>query len=81
MWQGEGAPCTEAGAQCDMQTDCNTFFVCAAEDPTDQEGGCPRSAARYKQEIRRLDASARAHAAAPAFAVPRATRRPTADDP
>jgi hypothetical protein len=79
--EAEGAPCTEAGAQCDMQTDCNTFFVCAAEDPKDQEGGCPRSAARYKQQIRRLDASARAQAAAAALAVPLATWRYTDDDP
>jgi hypothetical protein len=79
--EAEGAPCAEAGAQCDMQTDCNTFFVCAAEDPKDQEGGCPRSAARFKHQIHRLDPAARAQAAAAALAVPLSTWRYTDQDP
>jgi hypothetical protein len=79
--EAEGAPCAEAGAQCDMQTDCNTFYVCAAEDPKDQEGGCPRSAARFKHQIHRLDAAGRAQAAAAALAVPLSTWRYTDQDP
>lgn len=79
--EAEGAPCAEVGAQCDMQTDCNTFYVCAAEDPKDQDGGCPRSAARFKHQIHRLDPADRAQAAAAALAVPLSTWRYTDQDP
>lgn len=46
-----GDPCANEGATCDPQDGCNALRVCATEDPTQQEGGCPISRARYKHGI------------------------------
>jgi len=52
--QTEGAGCTPEGDSCDLENDCNSFMVCAAEDPKDQAGGCPVSRASTKTAIRYL---------------------------
>ncbi len=56
--QTEGAPCETEGATCDFESDCNAVFICAAEDPKDQPGGCPISRARHKTGIEYLDNTA-----------------------
>jgi hypothetical protein len=55
--EAEGAVCAEAGAECDLQTDCNTRLVCAVEDPKLGEGGCPISRKRHKRDVHYLDAA------------------------
>ena len=49
-----GAVCTEDGATCDPEDSCNALVICAAEDPKDQEGGCPISLRAFKRDIRYL---------------------------
>lgn len=49
-----GDLCTDEGATCDPQDSCNALVICAAEDPTQQEGGCPISRKRHKRDIRYL---------------------------
>jgi hypothetical protein len=46
-----GDPCSERGAQCDGTQGCGAMLICSDSDPTMQFGGCPRSRARYKQDI------------------------------
>ena len=53
----EGDPCTPEGAGCDLEAACNTELVCAYEDPTAGEGGCPISLRSAKTEIRYVDAA------------------------
>jgi hypothetical protein len=48
----EGAPCSMAGAQCDLVTDCNEHLICTDTDPT--ANGCPISRARFKRDIQYL---------------------------
>lgn len=55
-----GAACTEEGATCDPVDDCNALVICAAEDPKEQEGGCPISLRAAKQDIRYLSEADRA---------------------
>ena len=52
----EGDPCDSEGATCDFGSDCNALFICAAEDPKQQEGGCPISRREYKRDIDYLGA-------------------------
>ncbi len=49
-----GDPCATAGASCDPVNDCNSYLVCASEDPRQQEGGCPISRRAFKQDIHYL---------------------------
>ncbi len=55
--QKPGDPCTTLGERCDPQRQCSERLVCATSDPTTGYGGCPISRARYKTDIRYLDAS------------------------
>ncbi len=55
--QRQGDPCTILGERCDPKSDCNERLVCATNDPTGGIGGCPISRARYKTDIRYLDAT------------------------
>lgn len=55
----EGDPCTTEGETCDFMSDCNALLICATEDPKMQEGGCPISRAKFKQDIAYLDPSER----------------------
>ena len=57
--EAEGAACTSAGASCDFHDECNRVLLCTDEDPTQQEGGCPISRARFKTGIRYLDRAER----------------------
>lgn len=52
--ESEGAPCVALGATCDPVNDCNAHLLCTTDDPTQQPGGCPKSRARYKHDIRYL---------------------------
>lgn len=54
-----GAACTSEGATCDFEDSCNRVLLCTTEDPTQQEGGCPISRAKYKTGIRYLDPAER----------------------
>jgi hypothetical protein len=49
-----GQACSNEGAQCDLQDDCNTHLVCASSDPTLGQGGCPISRAAAKTDIHYL---------------------------
>ncbi len=51
----EGEPCTDDGAQCDLQNDCNVFLRCSVADPKGGEYGCPISLAAAKKDINYLD--------------------------
>lgn len=73
--QVEEAPCSPEGAACDLENDCNVHFTCAAEDPKDQPGGCPRSLKSTKFAIQYLDPAGRRAAAEAALRVPLATWR------
>jgi hypothetical protein len=54
-----GDACTTAGEKCDPNDECDVRLVCATSDPTMQPGGCPISRAKYKRDIRYLDAAER----------------------
>lgn len=56
----EGDPCEVAGESCDFMSSCNAQMICAAADPKQNEGGCPISRMRFKQDIDYLDAAERA---------------------
>lgn len=58
--EAEGATCTPEGATCDPVNDCNALLTCSTEDPKMQEGGCPISLRRYKEQIRYLSPEQRA---------------------
>lgn len=73
--QAEGLSCDDEGAQCDPISDCNALFVCAAEDPKQQPGGCPISRTEHKRDITYLDADARDAAAHQALSMRLATWR------
>jgi len=53
----EGASCTEAGAECDLENSCNQRLICASEDPSTE---CPVSEAKHKRDINYIDGT-RAH--------------------
>lgn len=48
-----GEACTDPGAECDPQDDCNARVRCADTDPT--ADGCPISLAAYKTDLQYLD--------------------------
>lgn len=54
--QTEGAACDTKDQRCDGVASCGASLVCTDTDPTQGPGGCPRSRARYKQDIEYLDA-------------------------
>jgi endosialidase-like protein len=54
--QTEGAACDTKDQLCDGVASCGASLVCSDQDPTMGPGGCPRSRARYKQDIEYLDA-------------------------
>lgn len=64
-----GDPCEDEGATCDPESGCNALLVCAAEDPTDQAGGCPISLAKFKRDIEYLSPKDRASLAQDALSV------------
>ncbi len=68
-----GSSCTDEGAACDPEDDCNALLTCAAEDPTAQEGGCPISRRAYKHDIRYLNEAERDAAGAQALQLHLAT--------
>jgi len=53
-----GDACSEEGARCDGVATCGATLICATSDPQAGAGGCPRSRARYKEEIHYLDGQA-----------------------
>ncbi|MCB9672402.1 MAG: hypothetical protein H6734_23200 [Alphaproteobacteria bacterium] len=77
----EGAACTEAGAECDFESDCNALLVCAADDPKDQPGGCPISKKAVKRDIAYLDGADLKAAADQALAMKLARWQYTWDEP
>jgi hypothetical protein len=48
----EGAECSEEGAECDLENDCNQRLICAVEDPATE---CPVSEAKHKRDIVYID--------------------------
>lgn len=70
-----GDACDDAAFQCDPVSDCNALLVCAADDPTMSEGGCPISRAEYKRDIQYLDADGLARARAELMNLRLATYR------
>lgn len=54
---GEG--CETEAATCDPVNDCNALLICATEDPTAQEGGCPISLRSAKKGIHYLSVDER----------------------
>lgn len=58
--QVQGDACAPEGDGCDPQDACNAELVCATEDPTAGEGGCPISLRSAKTEIRYVDRAERA---------------------
>jgi hypothetical protein len=50
--------CSESGARCDGVATCGATLICATSDPQSGAGGCPRSRARFKQDIHYLDGDA-----------------------
>lgn len=62
--QAEGAACSEDGAACDLEDDCNTQMLCTATDPKASEYGCPQSRAAVKTDIAYLGPAERAQARA-----------------
>ncbi len=71
--EAAGGECTTEGEICDPVDGCNAMLICATEDPTQQEGGCPISLAKYKREIRYLSDGERATLARGALEMPIAT--------
>ena len=71
----EGASCAEAMAVCDPVNDCNALLTCTDTDPTQQPGGCPRSRAEYKRDIRYVDELERQALASQILQTPLATYR------
>ncbi|WP_437325242.1 hypothetical protein [Sorangium sp. So ce381] len=71
----EGAPCAEPDATCDPANDCNAQLLCTGDDPTQRPGGCPRSRARYKHDIRYLPETELARVRDELVATPLATWR------
>ncbi len=55
--QKVGDSCTTLGSMCDPQDPCNQHLVCATSDPTMSGSACPISRAKYKTDIRYLDAT------------------------
>lgn len=70
-----GDPCSDDGAQCDLENDCNQFLVCAESDPQDQTGGCPISKQDAKRDIAYLGADQREQLRKDAVAMKLATWR------
>ncbi len=70
-----GDSCNAKGAECDPSLGCAVSLICAASDPTRNPGGCPISRARFKDDIRYLDAQERAQVAEQLLATPLARWR------
>ncbi len=70
-----GASCNGEGTQCDPSLGCGVNLICAKSDPTMNPGGCPISRARFKDDIRYLDAQERAQVAEQLLATPLARWR------
>ena len=71
----EGAACPTEGAECDLETECNTRLRCATEDPKSDPYGCPQSLARTKRDIQYLSPRDRAAARSALLATRLATWR------
>jgi hypothetical protein len=52
-----GAACTTSGVKCDLVNGCSSMLLCTSTDP--KAHSCPRSRARYKQDIAYLSAEQR----------------------
>lgn len=76
-----GDSCSPAGAECDLQNDCNQRLVCASDDPQQQPGGCPISKREVKRDIVYLDDAARERLRAEAVAMKLATWRYRTESP
>lgn len=79
--QAEGADCGTAGAECDLENDCNQRMLCTTEDPKASEYGCPQSRAAVKTDIAYLDPAAREQARAQLLQTRLATWRYTWESP
>lgn len=76
-----GDACTEMDALCDPEDSCNAKLICATEDPTAGEGGCPISRRKYKHDIQYLDAAQSRSVAATALNMKLSTWRYNWDPP
>lgn len=74
-----GEKCAEEDVTCDPEDSCNALVVCAAEDPTEQEGGCPISRRDAKRDIRYLGDEERRAVASSALDLRLATWQYTTD--
>ncbi len=68
-----GEPCADEAPTCDPEDSCNALRVCATEDPTAGEGGCPISRKRHKRDIQYLTPEEQARLGAAALSMPLAT--------
>lgn len=80
--QQEGAACSTAGELCELDGDeCNANLICAASDPKEQSGGCPKSLASTKHDIEYLSASERDRIRDHIVTMPLATWKYNDQDP
>ena len=71
--EAAGESCSDDGAECDLQNDCNQLLRCTTDDPQDQEGGCPISRRDAKRDIVYIDTDAREQLRRQALAMRLAT--------
>ncbi len=57
--ESAGAACTTKDATCDLVNGCGSKLLCTDQDPTMAVGGCPKSRARFKRDIRYLGSAQR----------------------
>lgn len=79
--EAEGDPCKTPGGQCDPKDGCNALLLCAEKDPKGGGMGCPISKAKYKRDIRYVQADEARELAARLLAIKLATYKYTAQGP
>lgn len=79
--QQVGGACSKDGEVCDPKDACNALLKCTSSDPKQQPGGCPISKAKYKSDIRYVQADEAAALAERLLATRLATYRYTAQGP
>ncbi|MBM4346393.1 MAG: hypothetical protein FJ100_23705 [Deltaproteobacteria bacterium] len=79
--EAAGDPCKMPGGQCDPKDSCNALLVCADKDPKAGGMGCPISKAKYKSDIRYVQAAEARDLATRLLATRLATYKYTAQGP
>lgn len=80
--QQEGAACSQDGELCELDgDDCNANLLCAATDPKEQSGGCPKSLASTKHDIVYLSPTSRDRIRDEVVTMPLATWKYNDQDP